>query len=95
MLNDAYPEDTFQGLKPVARSCGPGSPVILFKFNLLDIYHEQMKLLGNFTKEKFFEFYYEIRLTEEMCGKMSSVIAITDGSFSMLILFRVQLYSVK
>ena len=54
-----------------------------------------MKLLGNFTKEKVFEFYYEMRLTEEMCGKMSSVIAITDGSFSMLILFLVQLYSVK
>ena len=53
MLDDAYPEDTFLGLKPVARSCGPGSPVILFKFNLLDIYHEQIKLLGNFTKEKF------------------------------------------
>ena len=53
MLDDAYPEDTFLGLKRVARSCGPGSPVILFKFNLFDIYHEQMKLLVNFTKEKF------------------------------------------
>jgi hypothetical protein len=56
----ARPNETFLRAGRAKFFVGPARPGVLFKFNVLYIYHKQFKLLKKFTKEKIFEFYIEI-----------------------------------